>query len=118
VAPARPQPEKLARAALLPLLPPPLLPLLPPPLPLPLLLLLLLLLLQPPCAPLQGPPRVRAAAPPAHRLSMASTKQVVLPLPLWAWAMRSRYTPAWSGCRIMGSVVAWMRLGWSNFISE
>ena len=52
-----------------------------------------------------------------HRLSIASTKHVVLPLPLCACAMRSRYTPAWSGCRIIGSVAAWIALGWSNFIS-
>lgn len=44
---------------------------------------------------------------------MDSTKHVVLPLPLWDWAMRSLC----GGCRIMGSVMAWILLGRSNFIS-
>mmetsp|Transcript_1994 Transcript_1994/g.5198 ORF Transcript_1994/g.5198 Transcript_1994/m.5198 type:complete len:416 (-) Transcript_1994:165-1412(-) len=54
-----------------------------------------------------------SCVPGSTRLSIASVKQVVLPLPLCACAMRCRK----GGARIKGSVDAWMRLGRSNFIS-
>mmetsp|Transcript_23146 Transcript_23146/g.50733 ORF Transcript_23146/g.50733 Transcript_23146/m.50733 type:complete len:208 (-) Transcript_23146:120-743(-) len=47
------------------------------------------------------------------RESMPSTKHVVLPLPLCAWAIRCLC----GGDSIIGSVSAWIREGFSNFIS-
>mmetsp|Transcript_35418 Transcript_35418/g.59699 ORF Transcript_35418/g.59699 Transcript_35418/m.59699 type:complete len:255 (+) Transcript_35418:1140-1904(+) len=47
------------------------------------------------------------------RDSIPNTKHVVFPLPLCAWAIKLRY----GGCSIIGSVSAWMRDGFSNFIS-
>ena len=44
---------------------------------------------------------------------MPSTKQVVFPDPLWAWAIRFLC----GGSRIIGSVSAWILLGFSNFIT-
>mmetsp|Transcript_7880 Transcript_7880/g.22506 ORF Transcript_7880/g.22506 Transcript_7880/m.22506 type:complete len:288 (-) Transcript_7880:621-1484(-) len=54
-----------------------------------------------------------ACSPGSTLLSIESVKQVVLPLPLWAWAIMCSN----GGDRIMGRVDAWIRLGRSNFIS-
>lgn len=47
------------------------------------------------------------------RLNMPSTKQVVLPEPLCAWAIKSLY----GGVMIIGRLIAWILLGFWNFIS-
>lgn len=47
------------------------------------------------------------------RLNMPSTKQVVLPEPLCAWAIKSLYGEV----KIIGRLIAWILLGFWNFIS-
>lgn len=47
------------------------------------------------------------------RLNIPSTKQVVFPDPLWAWAIKLLC----GGVRIMGKLIACILLGFSNFIS-